>query len=319
MEELYLRDYLRVLWNRKWLIAFITFILVVLAAVYVMSQPDQYKAEAQVLWEGPPKGATLFPNWSSIGNLSVRSIEELTTFESTDVLQRFRTYRDDTSQLTADLVSNSINVELVGTDDAVALSTKLEEFLSRTIDSIAQDLSADLDVARQTLTRGLQFFTDKREQILRDIRAAAELDESALVSQRAALIEQIDALAPSSIDASSSQFISLVSQLEATDQALADVRRELNSNQFRISMGIDLQLADIERTISAYELTILDYEALGRDAWQPLTITMEPRAVSGVVGTSKALTIVVAAILGIFLGILLAFFMHFVQTPAKPE
>jgi len=310
MEEFYLRDYLKIIWQQKIFILAFAIVSVALAITFTMIQPDQFMAEGQVIWQGSPvRGAFYIPK--SVGSTLARNeIENAGSYEIEDAETRIKTFRDQSSRLSIDTTSKTIDLDLVGTDSPDFLAKKLTEHVGKVNDELSSEMKVAYESVIEALNRGLQFYREKESELISKLRAAKEGHLQNLMTERERLSNELS----SSSDVQSSLTLAKIVELE---REIRNVQTEIDSGVFSTAPGWDLQLAEIEMTIIAYELTIREYRVMIDSVWQPLLVTMQPKALPEPVGPEPYFIYIIAGFLGVFLGTLAAFFMHYMRSPME--
>jgi uncharacterized protein involved in exopolysaccharide biosynthesis len=257
--EVDLRDYLRVMWERKWLIVGVFTAALVAAAAYSYTLPDEYEAQALVELRNAPipqdQASTSSPDPSLFKQL----------LQNVNPSVRVRDISRDTFQLT-----------LRGRGPFQAL---------------VQQLTEAIKTVQNALRRQLQEEISQQIDVLQQLRRQQETQLSA--SQRA-LEEQLRAIAqaqqaagPLSL-AAQAQMIALMSRLQAFYEEQQDVQRSV-------------------------QLLALYQELLG-EGWSPVRVVYGPQGSPSPVGPPRQLNVAIAGVLGLFVGILLAFFVHYLQS-----
>lgn len=312
MEELNLRDYLRVMWVRKWVILGVFLVAIVAAGLYSSSLANVYEATAQVLLVGQPEVQSLYPIWSTTNRLILPKDDQLYVPSTDEVEEIFRGYRSENSSISTSSSGNVISLQLSGTAEPQDLADELAGLIESVMNTINQNFQSSIELGGESLTRGRDFFQDERDRILDEIRSWLDGRIASLEQRKLELIGRIESLSGSS---ESGLYGISLAQLQALESELLRLQGERESAFLQTGIGLDLQLSDIDRTLQAFELSIQDYAYLEGLDWQPLLLQHEPRALPNPVGPSRSMNIIIAGILGLFLGLLLAFFLHFVQTP----
>ncbi len=261
--EVDLRDYLRVIWEQKWVILGVFVVAVVAAAVFSFSLPDEYDAKALLQLEGPP-----LPVATGLEAPDNRVVKQLLQSASPEIR-------------ISDVSSNLLMLTLRGSVSSQELARRLSEVINTTQKFLQEQTRDDLD-------QQIAFLQEIDQQ-----------EERQLLERQLALKQQLQLLleARESSDvldlAAQAQMISLMSELQALYAQRSDTRRTLAALK---------QLSDA--------------------SWSPLRLVQGPQGSSAPVGPSRRLNVAIAGVLGLFVGLLLAFFLHYLQsTPfdSKPR
>jgi LPS O-antigen subunit length determinant protein (WzzB/FepE family) len=312
MEELNLRDYLRVIWIRKWVILGVFLISIVAAGLYSSQLANKYEATAQVLFIGQPQVQSLYPIWSTSNRLILPNDDQLDVPSSKEVEQIFAGFRSANSSIATNSVNDVINLRMTGTQEPQVLAGELSSLIDSVKLTLNENLQASINLGIDSLRRGQEHFESERDAVIEEIRG--------WLDQRIAGLEQKESELITTVEANSSspegvQYAVAFAQLQAVESELIRLIGERESEFLQPGLGLDIQLAEFDQNLQALKLSIKDYEYLRGLNWDPLLIQHEPKAFDSPIGPSRMMTILIAGILGLFLGLLLAFFLHFVQAP----
>ncbi|MDY0392067.1 MAG: Wzz/FepE/Etk N-terminal domain-containing protein [Candidatus Bipolaricaulis sp.] len=312
--EVDLRDYIRVVWWGKWIILGVVVVAVGLAAVVTMRSPDVYRAEV-LLAVGRPMGV---PN----------------------------TYTPPTTDLLAERVQDRELLERAAAEGVVSASWLMGSVTARKQDSFAQITIQgslpphDLAGAAGRVVAALQ------EEAAAELVASIVLRLSEVQSEREALLLQVGdwetelARSRAWAEARRDQLRSRIAELQVNPEVLGLsvgdgatirgylVQKELDLLYARLQ-ATEQALDEMDRLGSAYvvglqeqmalrnQLATLDQEeAALRDLLsippQPVVVVRGP-TVSGPLGTSLKMNVAVAGVIGLFVGVLLVFFVHWLR------
>ncbi len=311
MEEFYLRDYLRIIWQRKWVIIGISIIFLIVGFIYTSLRNNEYEAHATLNWARQPKVQGLYPLWSTFGQFVMPSSDKFQLPSSNEVVALMRTYEIFNLSLSVALLENTsslISVNLKGTRSPSELEKLLTEFISQRQKFFEDHLQDQVSQAKGAIERGRQFFLEERTELLNSIEGWVESRRNGLTVQHDILLGQLKSVRKEDI-----RYLSLVSQLQAIEAELLRLQAEGESAFLQSGTGLESQLAEIDRTLRAFDLSMQEIEYLESIQWTPLQIITPAKASSEPINPSRSLILLIALLLGIFLGTLLVFFLHYAQ------
>jgi len=315
--EVDLRDYFRVMWERKWVIAGVFLVAVLAASLYSYRLPDEYEASALLRWES---------------GVDVGRKINLPSIESVIELLEAGTMPSDT-ELRAGLLGNVrrgtdfIEVRLRGPLPPEDLEKLLLDRIENVRTLLWRELQADLEEGLAAISRQIESLLQRREALLQEVRAwmgqrledlRRQEEELRLQLQRAvegSKDEQVQGMLPAS---------GVLTQLQVLIQERLRLQGEWESPYPRPGSGFDTQLDQLEGRLGQLREAEAVYRSattwLRQGPWDPLRIVQAPQATTYPVGPPRQLNIAIAGILGLFVGILLAFFVHYLQSePLHPE
>ncbi len=286
--EIDLRDYFRIMWQKKWWILGVFLGSLLMAAVFSFSSPNQYRAEA-IYRVGD---AFPFPGTSP----SAVSSEVLDIVEvATATLASQELQQEAWKALISEERLASVNLKVTA-EKGNLLKLELRGTLAPEV--LAQALSA---LVKAFSARAQDEF---REQITKEILKIQQRRDR-LQAEELRLRQEIHRLV-SSADATSLK----VGELDATLEGLL-LRLELSS--------LYSQLASVQAELSSLSLALQELQDLRGSTWEPLVPVSSPFASTTPVGPNRKMNLAVAGVLGLFVGVLLAFFVHWLQTGPRPE
>jgi uncharacterized protein involved in exopolysaccharide biosynthesis len=186
--EVDLRDYLRVIWERKWIIVGIFAISVVAAGIFSYRLLDEYEVKALVQLEPPPANPLATP---AIRTLDINTVNQLLRSISPEIR-------------ISSVSSDSLTLALRGTPSPQLLSQQL----AGVIDTVQKLLRDQIRGALAWQVAVLQQFTEQEEgalaerqqtlehqlQLLLDIPRSSETLNQAAQAQMIVLMGQLQAL-----------------------------------------------------------------------------------------------------------------------------
>ena len=312
--EVDLRDYLRVMWERKWIILGVFVAAVLAAALYSYSLPDEYEATALLRWEGEAdlQGVT-------VDLPAINSVVELLKIIAVQPKTEFR----------VDLLGNSrsrsgfIQVRVQGPLPSAELERLLQERIDAVRDFLKGELEKSINVRLASLSQQVESLMRQREALLQDMEEwitsrVEEINrqEKELLAQLGQIQETLDKEGASAEEALWAS--GLIAQLQALSQERLRLQGELASPYPRPGSGFDAQLAKLDASLQELTLSQEMYRAaaqgLREGLWSPLRIVRPPQGTADPVGPPRTLNVAVSGVLGLFVGILLAFFVNYLQS-----
>ena len=318
--EVDLRDYFRVMWERKWIITGVFLVAVLAAAAYSFNLPDEYEASALLRWQSRLELQGV--------NVNLPDANSLLELLKTVVVQPDTTFR-------ASLIGNArnpsgfIQTKLRGP----FASQELERFLQERIEAVQTFLRSQLqsDVDRQlaSLTQQMESLLQRKAELLEEMRAwiARRLED--LNRREEALLAQLNEIESSAASGGSQAQEVLVAsqiltQLQAVTKERIRLQGELDSPYPRPGSGFDPQLAELDTNLQRLRISQANYRSaatgLAKGRLELLQVVRPPQGTASPVGPPRTLNVAIAGVLGLFVGILLAFFLHYLQSePVRPE
>lgn len=309
--EVDLRDYLIVIWERKWIIVGVFVAALVAAAVYSYTLPNEYRATAMLNYQRAPV-ATFALTSSSSPNLALELPQAsvlISVIESSGPVQA--TTLDG---------SNLLRLEASG----AASPTELEGWLQSAIEAargfLREQTTERVSERLSALEADIQFLDEQRTSLLARIgeRETRQLDT--LGAQRNRIVEQLDGLMNATNDEASggasrqATLLALTSQLQVLQSRMARLETNADAPQPEAGSAYERRLVELETQLHELELAQRRYERLREADWSPLSVTQAPQGSETPVGPNRKLNIAIAGVLGLFVGLLLAFFVHYLQS-----
>ena len=301
--EVDLRDYLIVIWQQKWVIIGVVLLAIAAAGIYSFTQPDEYRAEAMISYQSSPPAEVPIDLPETNGLISMV---------------------ESTTGVRANPLSGTDLVRL-GTEGTAALPA-LEDRLQSAVESTRSLLQDQLDdqITQRfgALDDEIQFLQDQRSALLERLEDRATRRLEALGQQRDQVVAHLDQLmnggAEANADGPSRQasLLALTSQLQILQQEMARLETSREASESDPSMGSAYaeRLVAITSDIQERELTRRRYERLQSAGWTPLSMVQAPQGLETPVGPNRMLNVAIAGVLGAFIGLLLAFFVHYLRS-----
>lgn len=311
--EVDLRDYLRVIWERKWIILGVFVAAVAAAAVYSYSLPDEYRVEALLQYDGRAPFAEISLDLPS--SQTIIELMETTPPPNTDL----------DAQTLGD--SGFLSVRLRGSSSPQRLSALLQGQIQDLQEFITRQLNAEIRQETTALEQREELLNERRARLVEELQRWNEQREESLRRQRAEITRQIQALLTNESESQGDSFsrqaslLALTSQLQLIGTELIRLETESSSPVPQAGSALDQQLAEIDRSLWDLELAQSRYHWVLSTSWTPIQVVRAPQASDAPVGPPRRLNVAIAGVLGLFVGLLLAFFVHYLQSepPTAPE
>ncbi|MBE0524280.1 MAG: hypothetical protein IBX40_08120 [Methanosarcinales archaeon] len=292
-DEIDLREYLEVIWKEKTLIAVITIIAIISAALFsFFISTEEYQTEAQVFINPMPSGLTnavrytdpdIISSTITSHNIIVKTVErsDLPTsvpFKDAEnpeasVISWFKEnihVAVIAKELNSDQDTNQIKITLQGPLDPDILKNTLETHINEVINENTIQLLIDIEKEIERIDTMTELLETQREDTLYKI-------------------EQIPDVEPSDRTVMLELFI------------------ELNS-----------RLTSIEDKLYSYEIQRKNLEIIASPDYTWIEVISSPYAPEKPVAQNKFLKIAIAGVLGLFIGVFAAFFKNFIEeSPSK--
>lgn len=312
--EVDLRDYFRVIWERRWIVLGIFVTAVVASTAFSYTLPDEYEASALLQWE------SRLP-FSNI-NIDLPS--------SQTVIELMRTLTGPDVEFKAEILNNDAKQHLISLKLRGSLPPQqLEEMLAQQIaaaesslmERIRQDFQQELGLIEQRE----EFLSQQRDRSLEEIQQWLTQRIESLHRQREELVKQIEDLF--TIRKSTQQenlllqanILALTGQLQAVHGELIRLETERGLPFSSSQSGLDAQLMEIEHTLQQLALSKFELQRALEMDWKLLYVIRNPQGSPTPVGPPRTLNIAIAGVLGLFVGLLLAFFVHYLQSAPPPQ
>lgn len=338
--EVDLRDYLKIIWEKKWLILGVFVIAVVSAALASFRLPNEYEARALLRLRPIPSIDGLQLKLLSLQQVAaILQSDELLLQAAQELQPRYPEFQRDTLIQIQQWLKRNLKASVIEESDLleVRLPSNLEpDKLRETLDliiSLAEsklqgDLQSNiaLELTRfSTMTRVVQEQLDAvNAQLQSEIAQRKEI----LTAQRSELLARMDEirknpqflrLAAGEQNATL-QGIMLKREFEALNGRAQNIESELQKLDSRgrelfPEFHSRLQSLENERT----QLQLLEGKVQQVFTKNPETIDVvsAPFAPEQPVGPRRTLNVLIAGVLGLFGGTLLAFFINYLRQPEQ--
>jgi uncharacterized protein involved in exopolysaccharide biosynthesis len=281
--EVDLRDYFRVIWRKKWIILGVFLAAVVAALLLSLGMPNQYRAEAFYQLNQAPQATGIKLNSPSIqAAVAMLSSRELLQQAAREAEVGDGAVITDGLKVTSQK-GDLLQLELKGTLSPDALQRVLTKLIELFSAKVRAQLQGEI------------------EEELSQIARRTEL----LEEEGASLKDQIDKLLGEEGNAQLK-----VGEFDTTLEGFA-LRQELSSLYARLS--------PIQRELDNLRLSQEELSNLANLNWEPLLTISPPYASTAPVGPNRKMNVAVAGVLGLFVGILLAFFVHYMEGGKEVE
>ncbi len=297
--EVDLRDYLIVIWQRKWIIVGVFVVAVVAAAIYSYTLPDEYRAEGLISYRSSPSEVQLeLPDTN--GFISI--------VESTNGVQA--------SALNG---TDLIRLQVTGTASPEALTDQLRQAIDSSGNLLQEQRNERISERLSTLDDEIQFLREQRSSLLEQISRREGQRLKALQTQRDRVVQQLDQLMNGASSGESSlsrqaSLLAMTAQLQVLQGQMARLETSSDAPQPEAGSAYDQRLVELETRIQELALTKRQYERVRDADWSPLSVAQAPQSSDAPIGPNRQLNIAIAGVLGLFVGLLLAFFVHYLQS-----
>ncbi len=296
--EVDLRDYIRVIWQKKWIIVGVFLVAVIAAAVFSFRSPNAYETEALLQLESPPavKGAQIQMPSVQLALLLLKSMDLIA-----QTVQELEQAQITAGWLASNLtISNSqgnlLQLKLKGSIEPTLLKRILEKHIALFEQRIAEELKKSVERELERVKkeqkrlerqkqRALEPLEKRRDEMLQAIKASQEA-----LRLRGSQVDTIIIWANLS---------SLYSRLQA-------IEKERDSLIFPIEQQLE-------------DLSFLEEELNGISSLNPLSVINAAFVPQAPIGPNRRLNILIVGALGLLLGVLLAFFVHYMQGGKEPS
>ena len=280
--EVDLRDYFRVMWHKKWIILATFSVALIVAALAFWKTPSRYEASAlyQLRSIFTASGTTINPPSSETAAAMLISRE---------LLQKAG------EGLIPSGSSSSLELKVTSRKDNL-LEIKLQGPFPP-------------DILERVLGKLIQLFSTRvKDQIRADIQ-----DRLLRMQQRAALLEAEQAQLVQQLD-------ELLSREGAAQLKVGEFDTTLEGFALRLELS-DLYagLTPIRKELVTLRLSQQELSELLAMDWEPLAVMSTPSGSLTPTGPNRTMNLAVGGVLGLFVGVLLAFFVHWLQAaPGHP-
>ncbi len=337
--EVDLRDYLRVIWRKKWLILGVFLAAIGVALLVSFRMPSQYEATALVRLNSLPKIDRVQLQASSLHEVLVisksrdllaetakeaRSLEE-PPFQGLSQEELVEWLREHLKVSIPEKTS-LIDFKLSGPGSSQSLVRLLEMHLRVLEGRLKEDAAenAKREIAR--LAGEIEVLQGQREGLLEELNQKLAEYKETLERQRDGLRRELAQIeqAKEKLGLQAGEqnatlegiilrerFIALNTRLQQVEQELADL--ELKGREKFPELNTRIQALDEE--IGELQVAMEKLRKLINpgSGWKPFELISRPAAPPGPVGPNREMNVAVAGVLGLFVGVLLAFFVHYLE------
>jgi len=282
--EVDLRDYLRVIWERKWVVLGVFLAAIAAAAGFSYALPNEYEASALLQWEG---------------RLPYPDLQLPTSKEVIELVKALNQGSD--LKLKAETLGDSprfISLSLRGPLPPQELQEGLSKLIAETQNILSEQIRQDLQREITAIEQRQEFFNLQRAGLLEEIERWILRRQESLRQEREKLLEQLQSLSkPPKGEGQDSLLQGYILQAQATlmdrlmalERELRLLEEELESPSPRPGSGFDSQLAEVERTLEELELSKYEYQRSLELNWAPLHLIQGPEASLKPVGPRRTL------------------------------
>lgn len=338
--EIDLRDYLKVIWEKKWLILGVFVVAVVLAALVSFRLPDEYEARALLRLRPLPNVDGLQLKLPSLQQIAaIVQSDELLLQAAQELQPRYPEFQRETPLQIEQWLKRNLKVSVLEKTDLLELRLpgdlapdKLRETLSLIITltetKLQSDLQANINLELTRLSTMTAVVQGQLDAVANQLQAEIARRKEILEAQRAELVGRMDEirknpqflrLAAGEQNATL-QGIMLKREFEVLNARVQNLESELQKLDSRgrelfPEFHSRLQSLENERT----ELQLLEGKARQVFAKTPETVDIvsAPFVPEQPVGPRRTLNVLIAGVLGLFGGTLLAFFVNYLRQPEQ--
>lgn len=334
-----LRTYLHVIWRKKWLILSIFALIVAGAAVYLFRLPTQYEATALLRLQSlPPVEKIQLKPQTLQKTAEVLQSDELLLQIAQDVQPSLPKESGRSPMETEQWLKQSLKVLVLEKAELLELTLsgslapqQLSEILGRVIALTKTRLEAELKTEAELQINYLSNSVSALDEQLNALndRLKTEIVERKriLEGQRTELQHRIDGIR------GNPQFLRLqVGEQNATLQgvllrqefvtlnerikAIEEELQQLDSQGRSLFPEINARLKNLEEERTNLLTLVAKNRQILATSWESLSIVSTPYASDRPVGPKRFLNLLIAGILGLLLGTLIALFRHYLEQPS---
>lgn len=334
--EVDLRDYLRVIWEGKWVIAGVFVVAVVLAALVSFRLPDEYEARALLKLRPLPTldGLALkLPSLQSVA--AIVQSDELLLQAAGELQPRYPEFQKATPMQVHQWLKRNLKASVIKDTDLLEVRLpgdlepeKLREALSVII-SVAQiklrsDLQASIDFELTRLSTIENAVQEQLDAVNAQLQSEIARRKEILEAQRAELLARMDEirknpqflrLAAGEQNATL-QGIMLKREFEVLNARVRDIEAELQKLDSRgreLFPELHSRLTNLENERTDLKLLADKVQQVFAKTPETIDVVSAPFAPGQPVGPRRTLNVLIAGVLGLFGGTLLAFFVNYLR------
>jgi len=339
--EVDLRDYLRVIWEGKWVIAGVFVVAVVLAALVSFRLPDEYEARTLLKLRPLPTvdGLALkLPSLQSVA--AIVQSDELLFQVAQEFQARYPEFQKETPMqvhqwlkrnLKASVIKDTdlLEVRLPGDLEPEKLREALSVIISLAESKLRSDLQANIDLELARLSTTKKAVQEQLDAMNAQLQSEIARRKEILEAQRAELLARMDEirknpqflrLAAGEQNATL-QGIMLKREFEALNERVKNLESELQQLDSRgreLFPEFHSRLTNLENERTNLELLAGKAQQVLAKTPETIDVVSAPFAPEQPVGPRRTMNILIAGVLGLFGGTLLAFFVNYLRQP-QPE
>ena len=324
--EVDLRDYLRVLWRGKWIVLATFLAAVGVAALVSFRAQDVFRAEAVLSLEVPPGART---NYTAPSPDSL-----LQRVKDPSFLNQAAALIDDTTPPSAAWFAGHLEAKKQGRFLELVLEAPLspdtlQRYLSGVVSALEEELKTEMV---QAVEERLSALATRREELqgqlarwesqLAEARTRAQAQRTALLEEIAEIETDPELLSLSLGDTVTVRGYLVQENLDLLYRRLQEVELALDEmDRFGLLAlpGVGEQVGILEGELVSLEVEEAALKELFSDPPSPLVLIRGPAASSTPVGPNRRMNLAVAGVLGLFCGVLLAFFWHWLREPLAEQ
>jgi len=341
--EVDLRDYLRVIWRKKWIILGVFLVAIVAALLLSLRAPNQYEAEALMQLNDLPQIARIrvqVPSPQVVlvilrsRDLLARTAEEakLAEEEPFQRLTQEQLVEWLRGHLKASIPEKSslIEVKIAAVLDPQLLEGILDKHLRVLEEQLEEDVSNDAkqEITRLTSEEGV--LKEQQDSLIQEIEGRIAERKAILERQRTELLQQLSAIEQdkgklglqAGEQNATLEGVILREQFIALNSRLQQIERELDDLELRgreMFPDLNSRIRALDREIGELQVAAEKARELFNHSREPLNIISQSPPSSAPIGPNRKMNVAVAGVLGLFVGILLAFFIHYMEGGKEVE
>lgn len=336
--EIDLRDYLRVIWEKRWLIIGVFVVAVALTSLVSFRLPNEYETRALLRLRPLPsvEGLQLrVPSLQSVA--AIVQSDELLLQAAQEIQPRFPDFQRNTPLQVEDWLKRNLKASVIEKAELLEVRLsgnlapeELRETLNLIIALTEAKLQSDLqshvrlELARLSTMRAV--VQEQLDLVHTQLQNEIVRRKEILETQRAEIRQRMDEirknpqflrLAAGEQNATL-QGIILKREFEVLNARARDIETELQKLDSRgreLFPELHSQLTDLENEQTELQLLEGKVQQVFAKTPQTVDVVSAPFAPERPVGPRRALNVLIAGVLGLFSGTLLAFFVNYLQQP----
>lgn len=340
--EIDLRDYLKVIWEKKWLIIGVFVVAVVLAALVSFRLPNEYEARALLRLRPVPTVDGLQLKLPSLQQVAtIVQSDEILLQAAQELQPRYQEFQRATPLEVEQWLKRNLKASVLEKTDLIEVRLpgdlppeRLRETLSLVItlaeSKLQSDLQSNIELELTRLSTMTKVVEEQLDVVNAQLQSEIAQRKEILTSQRSELLARMEEirknpqflrLAAGEQNATL-QGIMLKREFEALNDRVQNIETELQKLDSRgrelfPELHSRLQSLENERT----QLQLLEGKAQQFFAKTPKTIDIvsAPFVPEQPVGPRRTLNVLIAGMLGLVGGTLLAFFVNYLRQPEQKK